>query len=378
MSFLDEPVKTMCTETYTGSGAIVGVSVTVGGRGTMEDAHCVKQTAPNCNIVGVFDGHEVPACAEWLSKNLPSYIPVPFPTELEVLKQKFEEADEAYRMSKQTVHGGSTCAMLSTEFIPEDKSYKIGFAHVGDSRVIHGREGTLLHVTTDHKPDTRKEGTRIRRRGSSVFDSRVDGMLAMSRAFGDYEWKKGQSSDKFVVISEPELHNTVAQPGDFIIVACDGLFEGGLTDAQVCQAAYSSLRATRFDPTATASHLVKMAVNGDSWDNISVSVVYLDGVQRSTMTQTGKGLVVAPYPVQMAHDHTYYFALSSFLKKCGNLSMAQYFEAWYDAATSHGASDTDKAFVRAFFGEATPPKELTRSTPQRLEWFQAFMERKMS
>ena len=48
-------------------------------------------------------------------------------------------------------------------------------------------------MSEDHKPDNQKEMERIQRSGGFVEDGRVNGMLALSRALGDFEYK-GNSS----------------------------------------------------------------------------------------------------------------------------------------------------------------------------------------
>jgi serine/threonine protein phosphatase PrpC len=68
-------------------------------------------------------------------------------------------------------------------------------AWVGDSRVIVGRtDGSVLDVTTDHKPSGEAETARIVRAGGRVNGGMVNGTLAVSRAIGDapfkYAWRK--------------------------------------------------------------------------------------------------------------------------------------------------------------------------------------------
>ena len=41
-------------------------------------------------------------------------------------------------------------------------------------------------MSEDHKPDDKTELTRIEKASHHVEDSRVDGNLALSRAFGDF------------------------------------------------------------------------------------------------------------------------------------------------------------------------------------------------
>lgn len=61
--------------------------------------------------------------------------------------------------------------------------------NVGDSRVVCGRDGKAIPMTTDHKPTLPEERARIVACGGDVVNARVDGNLAVSRAFGDSQYK---------------------------------------------------------------------------------------------------------------------------------------------------------------------------------------------
>jgi protein phosphatase 2C family protein 2/3 len=62
---------------------------------------------------------------------------------------------------------------------------KIYCSNAGDSRGMLNRGGKVVELSYDHKPDNRDELARITKAGHFVEDSRVDGNLALSRAFGD-------------------------------------------------------------------------------------------------------------------------------------------------------------------------------------------------
>jgi serine/threonine protein phosphatase PrpC len=49
-----------------------------------------------------------------------------------------------------------------------------------------------VDLSKDHKPDDIEERRRIYNAGGHVEDSRVNGMLALSRALGDFEYKSNQ------------------------------------------------------------------------------------------------------------------------------------------------------------------------------------------
>lgn len=59
-------------------------------------------------------------------------------------------------------------------------------SNAGDSRGCLYRDGKAVPLSDDHKPDNADEIKRIQSAHHHVEDSRVDGNLALSRAFGDF------------------------------------------------------------------------------------------------------------------------------------------------------------------------------------------------
>jgi len=78
--------------------------------------------------------------------------------------------------------GCTSCVVLITP----DKYY---CSNAGDSRGVLNRGGKVLELSFDHKPDNTEEVRRIEKANHMVEDSRVDGNLALSRAFGDFNFK---------------------------------------------------------------------------------------------------------------------------------------------------------------------------------------------
>jgi len=62
-------------------------------------------------------------------------------------------------------------------------------ANAGDSRSVLSSGGKAIELSKDHKPDDPEESRRIHQAGGFVEEGRVNGMLALSRAFGDFEYK---------------------------------------------------------------------------------------------------------------------------------------------------------------------------------------------
>ncbi len=62
-------------------------------------------------------------------------------------------------------------------------------ANAGDTRCVIASKGKAKNLSTDHKPDMIAEKRRIERGGGFVEEGRVNGIIAISRAIGDWEYK---------------------------------------------------------------------------------------------------------------------------------------------------------------------------------------------
>jgi serine/threonine protein phosphatase PrpC len=62
-------------------------------------------------------------------------------------------------------------------------------ANAGDSRAVLSKKAKAKDLSVDHKPDLPTEKRRIERANGFVEESRVNGMLALSRSLGDFEYK---------------------------------------------------------------------------------------------------------------------------------------------------------------------------------------------
>ncbi|XP_067214499.1 protein phosphatase 1L isoform X2 [Linepithema humile] len=123
--------------------------------------------------------------------------------------------------AKKNMDVAGTTALIA---LLEDN--KLIVANVGDSRgVMCDGKGNAIPLSFDHKPQQEREKKRITKAGGMVtFNGvwRVAGILATSRALGDYPLK-----DKKLVIADPDIltfdlndHNPM-----FIILASDGLWD---------------------------------------------------------------------------------------------------------------------------------------------------------
>ncbi|KAJ1971906.1 phosphatase 2C, partial [Dimargaris verticillata] len=135
--------------------------------------------------------------------------------------------------------------------------------NAGDARAVLARDGRAVRLTYDHKGDDPNEVRRIMEAGGFVLNNRVNGVLAVTRALGD-------TSMKEVVVGHPYTTETTVTTGaDYLILACDGLWD-------VCsdQKAVDLIRSID-DPQQASETLTKYALDNFSRDNITVMVVRL-------------------------------------------------------------------------------------------------------
>ena len=80
----------------------------------------------------------------------------------------------------------------STAIVILLKGDQLYCANLGDSRAIASVGGRVQALSVDHKPYNDDEKSRIVNAGGSVDFQRVNGILALSRALGDFPFKKNR------------------------------------------------------------------------------------------------------------------------------------------------------------------------------------------
>ncbi|WWC97553.1 hypothetical protein V866_004437 [Kwoniella sp. B9012] len=134
-------------------------------------------------------------------------------------------------------------------------------ANVGDARAVICRGGKAVRLTYDHKGSDAQEAKRITDAGGFVMNNRVNGVLAVTRSLGDSSMKE------FVVGSPYTTETALDDQDEFLIVACDGLWD-------VCedQEAVDLIRNIT-DPQDASKFLLDHAMSNYSTDNLSVMVI---------------------------------------------------------------------------------------------------------
>lgn len=265
---------------YVGSASIQGY------RERMEDRLLIGMALPrhpDVTLLGVFDGHCGDQAAEFLETHLLSYVDaLDDPFDRQALTEAFAQADAEFLALPQRVHG-STCVLAIIR--PTSlQTWRVLVANVGDSRAMVIRTtGERVNLTKDHRPSDRLEKARIVAAKGQVLADRVDGSLALSRAFGDWTYKSNMNLPAHAqkVISVPDFEECVVNAQDTLVLYCDGLVErqdDAWVAQQVKQALQTMLSQHQQDPSLAAIDLVLRSINGHSKDNNTV-IVALFGPQ---------------------------------------------------------------------------------------------------
>uniref|UniRef100_A0A1J3HPN6 protein-serine/threonine phosphatase n=1 Tax=Noccaea caerulescens TaxID=107243 RepID=A0A1J3HPN6_NOCCA len=236
---------------------------------SMEDYHVAKFINLKGNELGlfaIFDGHKGDGVAAYLQKHLFSNIL----KDGEFLVDPRRTISKAYENTDQTIlsdnssdlgSGGSTAV---TAMLINGKMLWI--ANVGDSRAIVCRRGKAEQISVDHDPDDDAERDLIESKGGFVTNrpgdvARVNGLLAVSRVFGDKNLKA-------YLNTEPDIkHVTVDSHTDMLILASDGV-----SKVMSNQEAVDVAKKLR-DPKEAAKKVIGEALKRNSSDDISCIVV---------------------------------------------------------------------------------------------------------
>eukprot|EP00668_Euglena_longa_P000666 GGOE01000808.1.p1 GENE.GGOE01000808.1~~GGOE01000808.1.p1 ORF type:complete len:559 (+),score=174.84 GGOE01000808.1:29-1678(+) len=332
-----------------------GAAVSMQGwRRDMEDSH-VMDCKDAYGLFGVFDGHSGTACSAQCSELLRKRVAESsLPLSDEQLQQMVLEIDAEFLSCDKEEESGSTAVFGLVQ--PQGAEYCVQVCNVGDSRILVHTGGAMRAMTEDHKPSLAMEEERIQAAGGFVRDNRVNGDLAVSRALGDRPYKvkkvavpagappkgkkrkqqqasqedqaqkvvEGASPRELQVIALPEVTRVVLRPGDWLLAACDGIFEPESFSNEEVMRFVADRLAHCQDIGQVLCALCTEALKRGSTDNMTALLVQLaDG---TSFAQAGE-LVPGPYDADMGVAKRSYF---DFAKNTSQLSVGQTLERRFD------------------------------------------------
>ncbi|XP_060666939.1 protein phosphatase 1L [Drosophila nasuta] len=166
--------------------------------------------------------------------------------------------------AKQATNIAGTTALMAIV-----QGSKLIVANVGDSRgVMFDARGIAIPLSFDHKPQQVRERKRIHDAGGFIAFRgvwRVAGVLATSRALGDYPLK-----DKNLVIATPDILTFELNDHKprFLILASDGLWDT-FSNEEACSFVQEHLK----EPDFGAKSLAMESYKRGSVDNITVLII---------------------------------------------------------------------------------------------------------
>jgi protein phosphatase PTC4 len=352
---MSHPIEDKNVECHSHESLTYSIGSMQGYRMSMEDAHCVKiDEHEKVGVFGVFDGHGGKECADVVCERLPLMI---FRQILALLDDKNvvgatvndtsdakTEKNGASTEENGTKHDGKAAAMALKEarlgnlrssamdiirncFFRVDHELEayhdaancgttaivatvlagkyVIVANTGDSRCIMSVNGAAKTLSFDHKPSTMGERVRIENSGGYVVCGRVNEVLALSRAFGDFKFKTpyvdGDTNQIYarnkkywkngMVYLPPELLLVLVEPDilvydlakltapEFMVLACDGIWDC-YTNDQLLKAIRSKLAELwnlRHITEYILNECISMAssATGIGFDNMTLVIVAL-------------------------------------------------------------------------------------------------------
>ena len=294
------------TSLFSANGLEAGISEMRGLRNSMEDTHIATTipSAPDHSLFAVFDGHGGDASAKFAKEHFVdvlsqsaewlTYLATQSPTHLtDALTNCFIRLDADMHNDPTILESGSTAVVVIVT------PTLIVCANAGDSRAVMSQFAMRhpIALSHDHKPDNPDESARIVANGGYVNNGRVNGNLAVSRAFGDFDLKPMVSC-----LPDFEIHMRNLDQDEMLIVACDGLWDV-FSNEEAINDVRDIFAEGESDLSLVAEEMLDMSLNKGSNDNISAIVVKLS----STPTGQGGGVAARRHlRAQMTNHDKFY------------------------------------------------------------------------
>lgn len=169
------------------------------------------------------ENHVATYCDKYLAERVFAELENNFKPDLAKVFNEFN-----YEMMLKNLKAGCCATVIVLDY---DKRL-IYSINLGDSKTFLIKNGMVTFETIDHHPNLARERFRIENYGGWVRNNRVKGRLAVSRAFGDFEYGA-------LVSSTPDIEIFPFEDLD-ILMSSDGIFENCtvisvLTDFQIMQ-----------------------------------------------------------------------------------------------------------------------------------------------
>lgn len=290
---LSAPVEVIHVQRNGSENFRVAVAEMQGWRNNHEDAHFVSLNG-NSAFFGVLDGHGGSTSAEYCAQAIPAVLHEECQQNGSTvisdsaITDSFIRADTQLRESGQAGDSGSTAVCVAV-WPTADGHYSTKLINCGDSRGLlvrrtWGNGPEIAKASSDHKPDKPIEKNRIEAAGGLVLSTRagvarVDGNLAVSRAMGDFEYKNQTTRPAAAqkVTCVPDVYAQDLQAGDYVLLACDGIFDVLSNErlVQIVKETQLALADTDGDIGLVCAKVLTTCLSKESYDNMTMMMVEL-------------------------------------------------------------------------------------------------------
>lgn len=183
-------------------------------------AYMSLEDEPPHSFFAVFDGHGGRRAAEYCTNHLYKNLvrDGSWPEQpIDALKSAVLKTDSEFRTMARASKDEGQMLDGSTAICVLVMGSHVFVTNVGDSRAVLVRaSGSVVAMSTDHKPTTLAESVRIHKVGGHVADGRVNGVLSVSRSIGDEKLSH-------LVTAKPDIRPfNLKHPDDLIVLASDG------------------------------------------------------------------------------------------------------------------------------------------------------------
>lgn len=242
-------------------------------RTSMEDEHRALDSFlaqdERSGFFAVYDGHGGRGVVDYLKNGLEKAILTELDYERdargveECLISAFLICDIETSRENLLVSGSTAATCL---LINENNKRMLYSANVGDTRAVLARKGgEAVRVTFDHKASEMQEVKRVEASGGFIRGKRLQGVLTVTRSFGDHSLKK-------YVLARPFTSATqLTSDDDVLLIACDGVWDV-FTDQEAIDFVRDVL--ARGEPDV-AQLLVNECLTRGTTDNVTALVIEL-------------------------------------------------------------------------------------------------------
>lgn len=180
----------------------------------------------------------------------------------------FQKMDDELKLFSESQNAGTTACVV---FFQREQDIAVGIkrvmysANVGDTRALLITTKEAKRISYEHKCSDQLEADRIRKIGGIIFNGRIFGQLALSRALGDHAFKK------YGVTPFPFINKHIITEKDRYVVMCsDGVWDV-LTDKDIFEFSSNCDNSEEL-----SKYIIAQAIENGSQDNVSCIVIKIN------------------------------------------------------------------------------------------------------